>query len=103
MEIKKSFEIYDDKGININGKLCLFKISKTTRKHKYDGMYGVSGAEFTQDCYYDEKNEFKILGIFDQDKGIINKFNCGYYDLNKESYKVLKVKVVDIEELLKTI
>lgn len=102
MEIKQS--IFDN-GVNINGKLCAFKIETYRTRHKLDGMYGVSGAERSKEDEYIETTTSNVLGYFNEETGSIKSINVygSEYDLKSNYMKIIGVKIIDQEKLLKEI
>jgi len=103
MEIKQSIF---DQGVNINGRLCAFKIETYETRHKLDGVYGVSGAERSKEDEYIKTNTSRILGYFNEDTGVIKTigvYGSEYNIKNSDRLKVLNVKIIDQGKLLQDI
>jgi len=103
MEVK---QIIFDQGVNINGKLCAFRIETYMTRHKLDGVYGVSGAERSKEDEYIETNTSRILGYYDEETGIIKTidvYRSEYNIKNQDRLKVLNVKIIDQGKLLQEV
>lgn len=99
MIIKNNIQIFDDNGINVDGKLCVFKYSYEEKKHPLDGVYGISGAERDPKDIYIVEVEHSAIGIYNQNTMVITTVHNNIIDV--KSHKIKQVAIIDCEKLIK--
>lgn len=97
MKIKNNIQIFDDNGVNIDGKACVITYYYETTHNKLDGVYGVSGAERSSEDDYVVKKYGKALAIFNEND---NSFTDIYGNrFNLDRYTITDAKIIDVNKL----